>query len=125
MSDRFFPNKGIQNSRVTRPVSAKVFGWLAIAAIAGSLICTSFVVSARQHFTAVSAGYQREQLRQQAAVLDQQLKKLELQRSEATNPIELEKRAAKVGMHRPTLPTPGITRPASIRRPASENRGEE
>ena len=119
MSDRFFPNKGIQNARVTRPVSAKVFVWLAMAAVLGSLICTSFVVSARQHFTAVSAGYEREKLRQQASVLDQQLKRLELQRAEATNPVELEKRAEKVGMHRPTLPS------VNIRRPASEARGQQ
>jgi hypothetical protein len=120
MSDRFFPrDKGFQNARVTRPVSAKVFGWLAMAAVVGSLICTSFVVSAGQHFTAVSAGYEREQLRQQAAVLDQQLKRLELQRAQAVSPIELEKRAQKVGMHRPALPS------ANIRRPASRNGGQQ
>ncbi|HYL99019.1 MAG TPA: hypothetical protein VEZ90_08705 [Blastocatellia bacterium] len=119
MSDRFFPKKGIQNARVTRPVSPKVFVWLAMAAILGSLICASFVVSAKQHFTAVSAGYDREQLRQQATLLDQQLKRLELQRAQVTSPVEVEKRAEKAGMHRPNV------QPSNIRRPASESRGEQ
>lgn len=116
MSDRFFLNKGIRNSRVVRPVSARVFVWLAMAAVIGTVICTSFVVSARQHFEAVSAGYQREQLRQQAAVLQETLKRLNLERSEASSPATIERQAQKEGLQRPPLPVNNIRRPASLSR---------
>jgi hypothetical protein len=101
MTDRFFPNKQIQNARVARPVSGRVIAWLTVIAIAGALVSGGFVISAGNHFEAVQLGYQSEELRKQAAELDEKLRQLELQYARASSPVELEKRAQKMGLERP------------------------
>jgi hypothetical protein len=111
MTSRFIPTKPIHNSSVKRPVSVRVFVWLAIFAIAGTLICCGFVISARQHFEAVSIGYKSEELRQQEAQLQEKVNRVELERSRITSPVEMEKRALKLGLVRP------LSKKAEIRRP--------
>ena len=101
MTDRFFPNKQIQNARVARPVSGRVIAWLTIIAIAGALVSGGFVISAGNHFEAVQLGYQSEELRRQATELDEKLRQLGLQYARASSPVELEKRAQKMGLERP------------------------
>lgn len=101
MTDRFFPDKQIQNARVARPVSGRVIAWLTIIAIAGALVSGGFVISAGQHFEAVQLGYQSEELRKQATELDEKLRQLELQYARASSPVEIEKRAQKIGLERP------------------------
>ena len=101
MSDRFIPSKPIQNASIKRPVSVRVFVWLAIFAITGALISCGFVISARQQFEAISLGYQSEELRQQEAQLQEKLKSLELKRDIITSPKEMEQRARKLGLVRP------------------------
>jgi hypothetical protein len=113
MTDRFFPEKQIRNARVVRPVSGKVFVWLAVIAIAGSLISCGFMISARQHFESVTAGYEKESLRQQRSVLEEQLRKLELDLARASSPVELERRARQAGLDRPEVKSSKIRRPAS------------
>jgi hypothetical protein len=114
MNNRFFPEKQIRNARVVRPVSGRVFIWLAVVAVVGSLISCGFMISARQHFESIAAGYETESLKQQRAVLEEQVHKLELDLAQVTSPIELERRARQLGMDRP-----GVN-PGKIRLPSSE-----
>lgn len=111
MTSRFIPTKPIRNSSVKRPVSVRVFVWLAIFAVIGTLICSAFVISARQHFEAVSIGYGSEELRQQEAQLQERINRAELERGRIVSPVEMEKRALKLGLVRP------LSKQAEIRRP--------
>jgi hypothetical protein len=101
MTDRFFPEKLISNEPVVRPVSSRVMGWLAAIGIGGALLSCGFVISARQHFQAISIGYQSEELRRQSAQLEEKLRQLELEYARASSPGEIEKRALKLGLERP------------------------
>ena len=111
MTDRFFLDKQIQNSQVARPVSGRVFAWLGIIAVAGALLSTGFVISARQHFEAISIGYQSEQLRREAVQLEEKRRQLELEYSRASSPVEIERRAQKIGLEQPQSKSPDIRRP--------------
>jgi hypothetical protein len=104
MTDRFFPVKQIRNEAVVRPVSARVLGWLAAIGVAGALLCCGFVLSARQHFEAISVGYESEELRRQSTQLEERLRQLELEYARATSPVEIEKRAQRLGLERPDKP---------------------
>src|SRR6185295_15762716 len=101
MADRFYPEKQISNVPVARPVSSRVMGWLAAIGVAGALLSCGFVISARQHFEAISVGYQSEELRRQSAQLEEKLRQLELDYSRASSPGEIERRAQKMGLERP------------------------
>lgn len=101
MTDRFFPDKQIQNEPVARPVSSRVLGWLAAIGVAGALLSCGFVISARQHFEAIQAGYRSEELRRQSALLEERLRQLELEYARASSPGEIERRAQKLGLERP------------------------
>lgn len=105
MTDRFFPEKRISNVPVARPVSSRVMGWLAAIGVAGALLSCGFVISARQHFEAISIGYQSEELRRRAAQLEERLRQLELEYSRASSPLEIERRAHKLGLERPDKKT--------------------
>ncbi|HEX8185725.1 MAG TPA: hypothetical protein VF747_13260, partial [Blastocatellia bacterium] len=108
---RFFLDKPIQNAQVARPISGRVFAWLGIIAIAGTLLSAGFVISARQHFEAISIGYQSEQLRRQAAQLEEKQRQLELEYARASSPVEIERRANKIGLEQPQSKSPSIRRP--------------
>ena len=101
MTDRFFPEKQISNVPVARPVSSRVMGWLAAIGVAGALLSCGFVISARQHFEAISVGYQSEDLRRQSTQLEEKLRQLELEYARASSPAEIERRAQKLGLERP------------------------
>lgn len=106
MTDRFFPDKRITNEPVARPVSARVMGWLAAIGVAGALLSGGFVLSARQHFESISVGYQSEELRRQSAQLEERLRQLELEYSRASSPLEIERRAQKLGLEQPDRKAP-------------------
>ena len=109
MADRFFPDKRIENAPIARPVSRRVLAWLGIVVVAGVLLSSGFIISARQHFAAISLGYQSEELRRQSSQLEEKLRQLELEYSRAASPVEIEKRAEKIGLERPnkgTVETP-------------------
>lgn len=101
MTDRFFPEKQISNVSVARPVSSRVMGWLAAIGVAGALLSCGFVISARQHFEAISVGYQSEELRRQSSQLEERLRQLELEYARASSAVEIERRAQKLGLERP------------------------
>jgi hypothetical protein len=124
MTNRFIPSKPIQNASVKRPVSMRVFVWLAIFAITGALISCGFVISARQQFEAISLGYRGEELRQEEARLQEKLRNLQLKRDIITSPKEMEQRALKLGLVRPLStkkPDPKKPQPGTpeIRRPVN------
>lgn len=106
MTDRFFPDKHIENAPVARPVSRRVLAWLGIVVVAGALLASGFIISARQHFEAISLGYQSEELRRQSTQLDEKLRQLELEYARAASPVEIEKRAVRIGLERPDKKTP-------------------
>ena len=118
MTNRFYFEKQIQNSRIARPVSGRVFAWLAIIAVAGALISAGFVISGRQHFEAVSIGYKSEELRQQAFQLEERLRQLELEYARVSSPVEVEQRAQRIGLLRPE-------KIESIRRPINVESGKK
>lgn len=105
MTDRFFPDKQISNEAVARPVSSRVMGWLVAIGVAGALLSCGFVISARQHFEAISVGYQSEEMRRQSAQLEERLRQLELEYARASSPVEIERRAQKLGLERPDKKT--------------------
>ena len=105
MADRFFPDKHIDNAPVARPVSRRVLVWLAVVVVAGVLLSSGFITSAHQHFAAISLGYQSEELRRQSKQLEEKLRQLELEYSRAASPVEIEKRAEKIGLERPDKKT--------------------
>jgi len=121
MTNRFFPENQINNARVSRPVSGRVFLWLAIIAVAGTLLSSGFVISARQHFEAVSLGYHSEELRRQATQLDEKRRQLELEHARATSPVEIERRAEKIGLKRPIPEVRPDSQAKNIRRPVLVN----
>ena len=124
MTSRFIPSKPIQNASIKRPVSVRVFVWLAIFAVTGAIISCGFVISARQQFEAISLGYRGEELRQEEARLQEKLKSLQLKRDMITSPKEMEQRALRLGLVRPLMsrkpetkkPQPGAP---GIRRPVN------
>src|SRR6185369_1393078 len=109
MTDRFFPAKQIHQEPVARPVSGRVLGWLAAIGVAGALLSGGFVISARQHFEAISIGYQSEEMRRQSAQLEERLRQLELEYSRVSSPVEIERRAQKLGLERPDKKTTGAS----------------
>jgi len=113
MTNRFYPEKQIRNTQVARPVSGRIFVWLTVIAMAGALLSCGFVISARQHFEAISVGYQNEELRRQAAQLEEKRRQLELEYARLASPVEIERRAQKAGLAQPQ------SQPADIRRPAN------
>ena len=114
MTDRFFPRKQIHNSRVARPVSAHVFAWLAVIAVAGALISCGFVISAGQHFDAVRIGYEGEGLRRQVGQLEERKRQLETERARESSPIQIERRAKRLGLQRPASGGTAIRRPVQL-----------
>lgn len=117
MTNRFYPDKQIRNTHVARPVSSRIFVWLTVLALVGALLSCGFVISARQHFAAISTGYENEELRRQAAQLEEKRRQLELEYARLASPVEIEKRAQKVGLAQPQ--SQPQTQPANIRRPTN------
>ncbi|HLG14145.1 MAG TPA: hypothetical protein VJH03_06375 [Blastocatellia bacterium] len=101
MRDRLFINNRIRNAPVTRPVNRRVFTWLGGLVLAGVVLAMGFIVGANKHFEAVTLGYEGEEMRRQAAQLEDRLRQLELERSRAMSPFNLEQEAKKLGLERP------------------------
>jgi cell division protein FtsL len=111
MTYRFIPDKQIRNARVARPVSARVIAWFLIIAAAGAIISAGFIISARQHFQAVALGYNSEDLRRQASRLEEKVRQLELELARESSPVQIERRAQKIGLERANSKPTGIRRP--------------
>jgi cell division protein FtsL len=117
MTNRFYPDKQIRNTQVARPVSSRIFVWLTVIALAGALLSCGFVISARQHFATISTGYENEELRRQAAQLEEKRRQLELEYARLASPVEIERRAQKAGLSQPQ--SQPQSQPTNIRRPTN------
>jgi hypothetical protein len=113
MTGRFFPDKQINNARVRRPISARVFVWLTVIAVAGAIVAAGFVISARQHFKAVSIGYQSTEIRRQVTQLEEERDRLQSQMDSISSDIDIEKLALDKGFKRPSSGLRKIRRPTS------------
>lgn len=111
MTSRFIPNKPIKNAGIRRPVSKRAFVWFMVFSIVGILICWGFVISAEQHFEAVTLGFKGEKLRRKESSLEEKQQRLELEYKRITSPIEMERRALKLGLIRPQSQSTNIRRP--------------
>ncbi len=100
MTYRYRQNTNIRNAVAPRAVSSRVRSWFVIVAIAGLILAAGFIISARKHFEAVEVGYQSEELRRKANELSDRLRQLQLEYARASSPIELEKRAKRMGLER-------------------------
>jgi hypothetical protein len=116
MSYRYYPNKGIQNSSVRRPISARVIGWFLILSTVGLLLLGGFVIGARKHFDAVDVGYESEMLRREANQLGERLRQLELEHDRVASPAEIERRAKKIGLHRQFMKPKAKDQKSAIRK---------
>ena len=122
MTNRFYPDKQIRNTQqVARPVSGRVFIWLTVIALIGALLSCGFVISARQHFQAISVGYQSEEMRRQTSQLEEKRRQLELEYARLASPVEVEQRAQKAGLAQPESPTESARRPANAAVKSSQN----
>ena len=112
MNTRLLLGKPIQNTRVERPVSSRIFSWMAVVTLIGVFLGSALVISAFQHFESINLGYKTEHFRQQSKELTDNVRKLELERSRIGSPVELERRAKAIGMKRPGTKLNSIRRPA-------------
>ncbi|MEW6130884.1 MAG: hypothetical protein AB1757_27890 [Acidobacteriota bacterium] len=69
------------------------------------------MISAQQHFEAVSLGFKGEKLRKKEEKLEEKQSVLELEYKRITSPIEMERRALKLGLIRPQSQASQIRRP--------------
>ena len=69
--------------------------------ILGTSVACGFVYVSWQHVKAVEIGYETEHLKQQIQQLDQDQRKLELERQRLLSPSVLENRARRQGMGLP------------------------
>jgi Skp family chaperone for outer membrane proteins len=113
MRGRFFPDKHINNSRVRRPINARVFVWLTVIAVAGAIVAAGFVISARQRVKAINLGYQSGEMRREAARLEEERDKLQSEMDSISSDIDIEKRALGKGLKRPASSSRNIRRPTS------------
>jgi hypothetical protein len=74
-----------------------------ICATIGTIVATGFVFSARCHFEAVALGYETQQKRVLIEEHEKERRQLEMERSKALSPEELEQRARKIGLRAPEL----------------------
>ncbi len=87
------PNFTIRRERDTQTISR-----LLMVLIFGVLLSSGFLFAASQHFKAVQYGYQNEQLRKERNRLQEEQRRLMLERESAVSPINLERAAKKIGM---------------------------
>lgn len=108
MAERYYYNQRIRNAPIRRRLDRRFISWVMVSACAGAIVTFWFVFSAQCHFEAVALGYETQQRREQ---IEQQLearRQLELERTRALSPEELEERARRIGLRNPELtPEPG------------------
>lgn len=86
------------NVKVHRQRDAAVFSRLALLLFCGVVLASGFVLAAKQHFAAVQYGYQNESLRLERERLQEQRRRLLLEKEQASSPARLEPAALKLGL---------------------------
>ena len=112
MAERYYYNQQVRNASIRRKLDRRFISWVMICACFGAAITTGFVYSARCHFEAVALGYETQKQRQEIEQRMEQRRKLELDRTMALSPEELEQRARHIGMRNPDLPSSASPSPS-------------
>jgi len=84
--------------RIDREKSNAVFVRLGLLLFCGLGLASGFVYAGRQHFSALSYGYQTQELRRERDRLAEEQRRYLLQREAAASPIRLEQAAKRLGM---------------------------
>jgi len=103
MTQSYIYNKRIRNSHIRRRLDRRFVSWVMIGATIGTVIASGFVFSARCHFEAVALGYETQQQRVLIEEHEKERRQLELERSRALSPEELEQRARRIGLRSPEI----------------------
>lgn len=103
MTQQYIYNKRIRNSTIRRRLDRRFVSWVLICSTIGIFIASGFVFSARCHFEAVALGYETQQKRVLIEEHEKDRRQLEMERSRALSPEELEQRARKIGLRAPEI----------------------
>lgn len=98
---RYRLQSSIQNTCPKRALDRTWFRQWGLTIILGTSVACGFVYVSWQHVKAVEIGYETEHLKQQIQQLDQDQRKLELERQRLLSPSVLENRARRQGMGLP------------------------
>jgi hypothetical protein len=104
MAERYYYNQNVRNASIRRKLDRRFISWVMICACFGAAVATGFVYSARCHFEAVALGYETQKQRVEIEQKTEQRRQLELNRTRALSPEELEQRARRIGMRNPEPP---------------------
>lgn len=103
MTQQYIYNKRIRNAPIRRRLDRRFVSWVMISATIGTFIASGFMFSARCHFEAVALGYETQQKRVLIGEHEKERRQLEMERSKALSPEELEQRARKLGLRAPEM----------------------
>jgi hypothetical protein len=118
MADRYYYNKRIQNAPIRRRLDRRFVSWVMLSACIGAVVAAFFVYSARCHFEAVALGYETQQRRTEIDQRQEERRRLELERTRALSPEELESRARRIGLTEPNLvPAEGVAAVTRLHQP--------
>ena len=106
MAERYYYDKKIHNAPIRRRLDRRFTSWVMTSACVGAMVAFGFVYSARCHFDAVALGYETQQRRTEVEEKLEQRRQLELERSRALSPEELELRARRIGLREPDMTPP-------------------
>lgn len=106
MAGRYIYSNKVRNAPIRRKLDRRFLSWVIISAFGGTIITSVFVYSARCHFEAVDLGYKTQQRRLEIEQQQEQHRQLELERTRALSPVELERRAREIGLRNPEAPKP-------------------
>ena len=101
MTQTYIYNKRIRNAPIRRRLDRRFVSWVMICATIGTFVASGFVFSARCHFEAVALGYETQQKRVLIEEHEKDRRQLEMERSRALSPDELQQRARKLGLRDP------------------------
>jgi cell division protein FtsL len=86
------------NVRVRRQRDVAALSRLVLLLFCGVVLACGFVLAAKQHFAAVQYGYQNESLRHERQKLQEERRRLLLEKEQASSPARLEPAARQLGL---------------------------
>jgi cell division protein FtsL len=86
------------NVRVRRQRDVAALSRLVLLLFCSVVLACGFVLAAKQHFAAVNYGYQNETLRNERQKLQEERRRLLLEKEQASSPARLEPAARQLGL---------------------------
>jgi cell division protein FtsL len=86
------------NVRVRRQRDVAALSRLVLLLFCGVVLACGFVLAAKQHFAAVNYGYQNETLRNERQKLQEERRRLLLEKEQASSPARLDPAARQLGL---------------------------